>query len=192
MADKYLNYEQLSSEMVEGSDYNIRPIDRNSWITIVAPHGGKIEPGTSELAEAIAGSSLNFYAFEGCRKSNNRDLHITSHKFDEPLGLKIVSSSDTALGIHGRRDGDDPSTVYLGGLDTHLIKRLEAELNKIGIRTRTMGHPFPAKNKCNICNRGRTGRGAQLEIPKSKRDGLRDCSSKFEDFVEAVQIALSE
>lgn len=192
MADKYLNYKQLSSEMIEGSDYKIRPINRNSWITIVAPHGGKIEPGTSELAEAIAGSSLNFYAFEGCRRSNNRDLHITSHKFDEPRGLKIVSSSNTALGIHGRRDGDDPLTVYLGGRDRHLIKRLESELNKVGIRTKTIGHPFPAKNKYNICNRGLTGRGAQLEIPKTKRDGLRDCPTEFEAFIKAVQKALCE
>ena len=37
-------------------------------IVIIAPHGGGIEPGTSELAIAIAGEELSFAVFEGLIK----------------------------------------------------------------------------------------------------------------------------
>ena len=198
MVDKYDTYMQLSSEMEEGKDYAIRQLNRNSTITIMAPHGGKIETGTSQLAEAIAGDSLNLYIFEGRRNSGNRDLHITSHKFDEPQGLAIARVSKTVLGVHGRTDiasvdGKsiiDRKTVYLGGLDNQLIQKLISELNSIGVATRAVGHSFMARHEDNICNRGQSGTGAQLEIPKSMRDQLLGCSSKFRAFVTAVQNAL--
>jgi phage replication-related protein YjqB (UPF0714/DUF867 family) len=45
-------------------------------LAILAPHGGGIEPGTSELAEAVAGEGLSFYAFEGLKRSGNAVLHV--------------------------------------------------------------------------------------------------------------------
>jgi phage replication-related protein YjqB (UPF0714/DUF867 family) len=67
----------------------------------VAPHGGGIEPGTSELADAIAGSDLSFYTFEGLKSSGNTDLHITSTRFDEPMCLTLLASSSVVVTLHG-------------------------------------------------------------------------------------------
>jgi phage replication-related protein YjqB (UPF0714/DUF867 family) len=53
-------------------------------VAIIAPHGGKIEPGTSEIAAAIAGDDYSLYRFQGLRDRPREELHITSAKFDEP------------------------------------------------------------------------------------------------------------
>ena len=132
----------------------------------MAPHGGKIEKGTSELAEAIALEDFNFYAFEGKRPKNNKILHITSHRFDEPNGLKIAKMSRTVIGVHGRMDCDDLEGVYLGGLDSSLVDLMDRELTHTGYLTKTVGHKFLATNPKNICNLGATGRGEQLELSK--------------------------
>jgi len=34
----------------------------------MAPHGGGIEPGTIDIADAIARSEYTFYAFQGIKK----------------------------------------------------------------------------------------------------------------------------
>jgi phage replication-related protein YjqB (UPF0714/DUF867 family) len=57
-------------------------------VAVIAPHGGGIEPGTSELATAIAGDDFSLYLFEGLKSAGNGELHITSTNFDEPISAK--------------------------------------------------------------------------------------------------------
>lgn len=79
----------------------------DATVAIIAPHGGKIERGTSELARAIGGTDYRIYCFEGTKPNNNRDLHITSTNFDEPEGVKLVSACDRVVALHGcAREGD--------------------------------------------------------------------------------------
>ena len=84
MADKYRSLEELMKVEKEGFDYRIRLCERNHEVTVVAPHGGRIEPGTSEVAESIAGSDWNKFLFEGIKPSKNRSLHVTSTRFRHP------------------------------------------------------------------------------------------------------------
>ena len=56
----------------------------------MAPHGGGIEPGTTEIAEAVAGHEHTFYSFSGVKARGNSVLHITSSRFDEPEGIAIA------------------------------------------------------------------------------------------------------
>ena len=117
MGDKYGDFAELAAKHEKGVDYKItaRPVV-GSRILIIAPHGGKTEPGTSRLAKKIAGSDYSLYLFEGKMGSDNLDLHITSHKFDEPYACQMVSNSDTAIGIHGRQDDSkDDCEIYIGG-----------------------------------------------------------------------------
>ena len=44
----------------------------NPQMVIVAPRGGGIEPGTLDIADAIAGSDYNFCAFKGIKKAGIR------------------------------------------------------------------------------------------------------------------------
>ncbi len=77
--DKYSNFEALQAEQTEGRDFHVQVAMReDSAVAVIAPHGGAIEPGTSELVVAIAGEELSFAIFEGAMAAQNRDLHITS------------------------------------------------------------------------------------------------------------------
>src|SRR5882724_11484201 len=89
--------------------------------------GGGIEPGTSELAEAIAGADMSFYAFEGLKKKGNGILHITSSRFDEPKAVFLVNASPRVVALHGELDCRD-QVVFLGGLDRGLGKHIQAVL----------------------------------------------------------------
>jgi phage replication-related protein YjqB (UPF0714/DUF867 family) len=66
MPDKYRSFSHLQA--VESADsYKIKSVARESAIAIIAPHAGKIEPGTSEICRAIAGHDRSYYVFEGCK-----------------------------------------------------------------------------------------------------------------------------
>jgi len=74
---------------------------KGSNTIIVAPHGGAIEPGTSEVAREVANNDLSLAIFEGIKPRNNDRLHITSTNFDEPRCVALVQESDTVVAIHG-------------------------------------------------------------------------------------------
>src|ERR1019366_7404121 len=75
---EYPNFAALKQAEREGEDFDIVCRPRRSPVAVIAPHGGEIEPGTSEIAAAIAGDEFNLYCFEGCKPSGNIGLHITS------------------------------------------------------------------------------------------------------------------
>src|SRR3954469_3929504 len=91
--DKYLNFAELSAAALAGVDYRIRARAAGSTL-LLAPHGGNIEPGTTELAEAIAAADHSFYTFESLRDTQNADLHLTSARYDEPRCLAMLAHSD--------------------------------------------------------------------------------------------------
>lgn len=84
MADNYGNFDELRRGEWNGINFRVSLTKRNSSVAIIAPHGGWIEPGTSEIGAAVAGDDCNLYCFEGLRNRPHGDLHITSHRFDEP------------------------------------------------------------------------------------------------------------
>ena len=102
MPDQYANFTALAAKETLGTDYQIFLTDRGTPAVVIAPHGGCIEPGTSEIAKAIAGDDLSVYIFEGLGNRPHGDLHIASHRFDEPNGLELVIAAQTAIAIHGR------------------------------------------------------------------------------------------
>jgi phage replication-related protein YjqB (UPF0714/DUF867 family) len=162
-------YADLAKAQVEGTDFNVR-VQRKpeSGVAILAPHGGGIEAGTSEIARQVAGSEFNLYLFEGIRPSGNyAALHLTSHRFDEPRCLALLSGCDHVVAIHGCR-GEVPQAL-LGGLDVGLKARIHAAIGSAGIETSLMDHPFPAVDPRNICNRGRRGAGVQVELTSALR-----------------------
>ncbi len=191
MADRFLNYDELAAQFEEGRDFGIEAIQKvGSRFTVLAPHGGKIERGTSEIARLIAGEQYNLYLFEGRLSAGNRDLHVTSHRFFEKRADDLLKATEFAIGVHGRRDQDDKVSVFLGGLDEALIALLEGELNEVGFLTSVSGHPFPAKQPANICNRCISGRGAQVEIPHSLRLRLLASPDGMACFVGSIHRAL--
>lgn len=160
---KYGSYSELASSETQGADYRVVAVERrDSPVLIVAPHGGSIEVGTSELAASIAANEHSLFTFDGLKPwGRNRDLHITSHRFDHPQCLDLVARSSVTLGIHGCKGH---SQIFVGGLDTELAALLAGRLTEAGFAASNEGHQYPGRNPLNICNRGRRQRGAQLEF----------------------------
>ena len=191
MADRFSSFSELVHEMVLDRDFRISSIERpDSTFLVLAPHGGKIERGTSELTRAIARNDLSFYVFEGIRPAQNKDLHITSHRFDEPTALKLAERCAKVIGIHGRKNREDSKTTYLGGLDEQLTKSIERELSKGGFFADSTNREFPAENPNNICNRGSTSSGVQLELPLALRNELLASNEHMVRYASAVRAAL--
>jgi phage replication-related protein YjqB (UPF0714/DUF867 family) len=170
MADKYESFAELAARETDGRDYRIRALERKgSLVIVLAPHGGRIEIGTSELAELVAGAEHSLFLFEGLKPYGaNRDLHITSHRFDHPRCLALASAHDVTLAIHGCRG---ESHIYLGGLDVELTALLGKHLAFAGLTASVDRHCYPGRHPLNICNRSARGRGAQLEITYDLRTG---------------------
>jgi len=163
-------YDELAQRYLEGIDYAVHVMPRErSGVVVIAPHGGRIEGRTSDIARLIAGNEHGLYLFEGLRMTgDNFDcLHLASHWFDEPRALELVSSCDTVIAVHGyAAPGPD---VLLGGLNERLKEEVAQALAAIGISCLTDGHCFPGKHPRNICNRGRSGKGVQLELSERLR-----------------------
>ena len=185
MADRYGNFADLAADLEEDVDYRIRSTDRGTPVVIIAPHGGTIEPETSRIAEAIAGDTFSFYAFEALQAGAHGDFHITSHRFDEPVALDLVRRSDTAVAIHGRKD-DGTDTVWLGGRATVLRDAIGVSLRNSGFGAE-LNTTLPGVHESNICNRTRTGEGAQLELPRSLRRNLAENEADLHAFSSAVR-----
>ncbi|HEY8507945.1 MAG TPA: poly-gamma-glutamate hydrolase family protein [Steroidobacteraceae bacterium] len=169
MTDKYACFAHLAQHEAEGRDYRVHVVERPaSPVLIVAPHGGSIEIGTSELARAIAGPEHNLFTFDGLKSAwgANRDLHITSHRFDHPQCLALAARCEVAVGIHGCRG---ESQIFIGGLDTVLTGLLARHLVAAGLPAVTEGHRYPGRNPQNICNRAARRKGAQLEFTMDLR-----------------------
>ena len=182
--DKYENYTDLKKSEKENCDFKIEHTDIDSHITIIAPHGGKIESKTTEIAKLIAGDSYNYYSFIGQKNNNNRHLHITSHKFNEPKALELVGKSEIVIAIHGCTDKqgkkenkkDYGKHIFIGGLNEEIKKELEKLLKNAGFSINK--DFFPGTCPKNICNRGTTGKGIQFELTKSFRNDAM-CRDKF-------------
>jgi phage replication-related protein YjqB (UPF0714/DUF867 family) len=166
MADKYASFAALARQELADS-WRIRRSNRiESKVLIIAPHGGGIERGTSELAAMIAADDHSFYCFEGLKHAGNRDLHITSHRFDEPTALALIAQSSIIIGVHGC---EGKQGIYVGGLDQPLVARLTEGLVIAGLPASSQGHGYKALDPKNICNRGHRRCGAQLEITRDLR-----------------------
>lgn len=192
MGDRYDSFAMLAANEIEGVDYRICVTERASPIAIVAPHGGLIEPGTSQIAAAIAADRFSLYCFEGLDRANSARLHITSSRFDEPRALALVSASELAIGIHGRKDRGDDASIWVGGLHEALRDAICEALANAGFKAKAVGdgHRLAGRDPANICNRSSIGAGVQLELPKTLRMALVNEARDHAAFATTVRDAL--
>jgi phage replication-related protein YjqB (UPF0714/DUF867 family) len=169
-SDEFSSYGDLAARYTEGVDYAVQVVRREqSRVAILAPHGGLIEGRTSLVARSIAGEQHRLYLFEGLRTTgDNFDcLHLASHRFDEPRALDLIADCDTVIAVHGyAARGPD---ILLGGLNERLKLGIARALEAGGFTCQAEGHRFPGKDPRNICNRGRSGAGVQLELSEGVR-----------------------
>lgn len=196
MKENLSKFEQIQEKFIHNKDFQITVVNRNSPIIIFTPHGGGIERGTSELVRAIAGVEFSYYLFEGVlpKARDSKKMHITSTKFDEPQGVKIISHHLTSLAIHGCV-GKKP-IIIVGGGDLEFRKKLMDELSNYGYPVE-INIKYPGSNKNNICNRTISKKGVQLEFSTGirrqlfprweTRKGRRETSEYFNKMVKDFQ-----
>lgn len=167
--DRYENFAALANHHVAKRDFRIvtRAVPGSDTI-ILAIHGGKIEPRTSEIARAIAGAEFNLYLFEGMLVHDNfKILHITADNFDEPVCLQMVAPCRRVVTIHGCA-GRAP-LLMAGGLDETMKSILTASLGAEGVKVKRALPRLCGTGPTNPCNRGLTGAGVQIEISRGLR-----------------------
>ncbi len=189
----YKSFGELSASEREGISFRRTVVKRRSRIAILAPHGGGIEPGTSEIVYALAGFRFSYYTFEGLKPQGNEILHITSILFDEPQCLQLVQFSDVAIAIHGC-EGEE-KIIHVGGLHVGLKTRLTQALANDGFDARLAEVNYSGSQAQNICNRGRLHQGVQLELSVGlrramfkalDRQGRKSTTDIFRSFVTSV------
>jgi phage replication-related protein YjqB (UPF0714/DUF867 family) len=171
VSDKYKNFSQLAKAEIKGKDYWIKTRLIECPILIMAPHGGNIEPHTSE--------------------GKNTELHITSHQFDEPTALEASSKAQLVVTVHGHRARRDPFVV-VGGLHDRLSERIKCVLSALGFTIKPSSSRIAARNSANICNRGILRMGVQLELSRALRNTMCDDTVMRRLFVQAIRTSLME
>jgi len=191
MSDTYQGFEELKSNEREGEDWTREYVNRGSRILVMAPHGGWIEPFTAELAHGVAANDLSLYTFRGLKSRGNQSLHLTSHRFDEPIARRAAASALWVLAIHGEKT-PDRNFVMVGGLWVRFRERMSGALDGAGISVEGPRQGLRGERETNICNRGQSGTGGQLEISEGLRSVLREDQGEFIRFVELVRAVLFE
>lgn len=200
--DFYPDLDVLKSSLSAGRHFQIRVLDRASDITVVAPHGGFIEPGSSYLAAMIAGEDFNLFDFQGLRRRQPIELHVTSTRFRDPLLDVLLQRSRLALSIHSMGP-DGPGEVWVGGLNAQVKARVCTELNRHGFVARSETPRYRGEHPRNFVNLA-AQKGVQIELSGDVMAQLFErpqraftpgvnrprTTERFDRFVEAVRTAL--
>lgn len=186
-ADEFKDFKALSAALREGADYRIVLEDRRSAVSVFAVHGGTIEPGTSEVARALAGTDWNLYLFEGLKKKGAGKLHVTSAHFDEPSAVALASGSLVAVSVHRQKDPGE--WVCVGGSSQALRRKAAAALRTEGFEAQEPCRRLPGASPKNIVNRARKG-GLQLELTPDLLKSLLKDLPRLERFRRALRSAL--
>lgn len=113
-------------------DYDISVSDKNSNVTVLAIHGGSIEPNTSKISQDLAThSQWNLYTLSAhgnsqclLGKTNFQRLHITSTNFNHKTALDLVKAHPKSIAIHGYSPGRNykEGVICVGGKNQEQIK----------------------------------------------------------------------
>jgi phage replication-related protein YjqB (UPF0714/DUF867 family) len=235
-SDTYCSNTELYRDprLVEGEDYARRfrrherfdddPAGNADFgkSVIIAPHGGGIEKGTSELCLAIAGYhpatlevtppgavTYDYWMFEGLRPRDNAVLHVTSIHCDDGVALSLCAGALNALGLHGCTPEraelpEGKAAVLVGGRNEPLKSLLLAAFRPTGIKA-IDARPLDGINGDevrNIANRTLLGMGGHLELTTPLREAMFDKDTRedrkntttvvFRTFVAACRQALAE
>ncbi len=151
-------------------------------IGIIDIHGGNIEPGTEEIAKNIAGDNLPIYI-------NNSGKHIESTKFENSELEKFIMDKDIIVSIHGEKDVEN-SFAMIGGLDLDLKSKIESKL-KTNFEVKEPPEILNGNNSDNICNKGKSGKGIQIEISRKLRNELLENTENMRLFTISVRSVLA-
>ncbi|MEJ2598652.1 MAG: poly-gamma-glutamate hydrolase family protein [Anaerolineales bacterium] len=190
----YNDFNQIARHEREGIDYRRQRVWSASPVLIAAPHGGGIEPGTSEVAIALAGEAHALYLFEGFKGDQNQYLHVASTRFNDPWLDELLQKAQYVAAVHGCRGSQ--AVTYIGGQHERWRELAIQMLSQAGFSAeRDEGH-HAGRHPSNLCNRGRSGMGVQFELSLGlrrqmfanlSRPGRESPTPVFHRFASALQ-----
>jgi phage replication-related protein YjqB (UPF0714/DUF867 family) len=143
--------------------YQVHCLNRCSPVTIIAPHGGFIEPGTSALAARIAACRYNLFDFRGLlSEQESARLHVTSTRFRHAHLDRLLADSSVAVSIHSMGLRQYP-TIWLGGLNYALKQEVLEQLLRCNFDVNPDSPMYRGESPLNVVNLARN-RGVQLEL----------------------------
>ncbi|SRR5579885_1483890 len=161
MPDKYQSVSALKRDLGPGA-YRIRRLDRGSRITVIAPHGGFIDPGSSAVARAVAGREHNLFDFQGLREDLAADMHVTATRFRDPALTPLLAACEAAVSVHWMGN-QGAAMIWLGGRNWRLKVLVLKELTAAGFTVNANGPRYRGESPLNVVNLPRQ-QGVQLEI----------------------------
>jgi len=191
MGDIYKSFSELQQGEQEGIDYTVDCKKGIYPVTIVAPHGGLIEPGTSNIAWGIVDGVFNGYRFNGnTPRGEQWRLHVKATNFDDERMLELIDASDFCLAVHGWVENSN--AVYVGGRNEEIRHRMLIRLQQQGYDARdAIGSRYDIRgiSPKNFINRVE---GLQLELCKGLSQKLQDENEleKFSGIVRRVLLDL--
>jgi phage replication-related protein YjqB (UPF0714/DUF867 family) len=168
-SDKYASLTALR-QFEKPEDYRVRILDRGAPLTVIAPHGGFIDAGTSGIARAVAGREYNLYDFQGLRREDAFGLHVTSTRFSDPPLTHLLEKSTAAVAVHCMGETGE-ETIRLGGLNRSLKAAMHKRLVAAGFDVNDDSPAYRGESPRNVVNRVKN-HGVQLELPSGLIRGL--------------------
>ncbi|WP_102422201.1 poly-gamma-glutamate hydrolase family protein [Bacillus amyloliquefaciens] len=169
-ADKYRNFEELKANE-SPFNFSVFSKEQDTDVLILAPHGGGIEGGTSELAKELS-ETYSTYLFEALKTPGAFDLHLTSTNFDEPQALEMLKEHEFTLSLHGYASNDQH--VLVGGTDRDKAEAITSTLNNAGYSAELLdeGTRLSGSSPNNVANKNKTGKSVQLELSTGLRKSM--------------------
>ncbi|MCE5258029.1 MAG: poly-gamma-glutamate hydrolase family protein [Chloroflexi bacterium] len=160
------SFSELVLGYVAQKDYCIQITDRGADVTLAAVHGGLIEPLTSELVHAIAGSEHNIYELKGLIDGANTVMRIPSARFSEMRLNALVRRSLVCVAVDGVPGSQE--LIHLGGKNTRLKAILAEQLAQSGFTVATSYSLGAAHDPTRYYNVAKDG-GVLLELSEAMR-----------------------
>ena len=191
MGDRYRSLQDLMKTEVDGTAYRVVQTDRGHNVTVVAPHGGGIEPHTSAIAARLAHEDFNLFLFEGILPRGNRRLHVSSQRFSHPTLEAMLRRSRVAISVHGKQGADaDDEHVGVGGLNDQLASLVVESLQAAAFNGHAEpNHALAGRYPENFVNLPRE-RGVQLELTLPLRRRLHGTPTLLTSFTETIRSAV--
>lgn len=201
--DYYPNLAALKRDLVRNKHYRTKVSDRGSAITVVAPHGGFIEAGSSYIARGVAGSDYNLYDFQGLRRHKAQHLHVTSTRFRDRKLNDVLRHTRLAVSIHSMGE-EALGEIWVGGLNLQCKQRICEALSQQGFIVNADSPRYRGIHPANVVNLA-SEHGVQIEIasdviasmfamegpPFARRAMVLPTTARYDAFVSAVRSALA-
>ncbi|WP_306790239.1 MULTISPECIES: poly-gamma-glutamate hydrolase family protein [unclassified Staphylococcus] len=203
--DYYKSMTELYNDTTEGIDWKKDTRNVGKSVLIVAPHGGNIEQGTSELTKLVANNGdFDYFSFEAIRPSNNTQLHVTSTNYDDATLHEMIQDRTATISIHGAQG--EEQLVYLGGYQSPLRDAIQSQLELKGFVVKIPPEYLGGLSNANFINKVEESTGVQLELTTALRKAffkdedtstasrkkIENWTTTMYDFAEALNGAIKQ